>query len=75
MLKLKDDVEKSGSIESRYRLDVWLNEAEGYCAGWSLKGAADAVDYYDSVAGDYDKLLLSFEWAWLKEYYTKKYTV
>ena len=75
VLKLKDDVAKTNSIESRYRLDVWLNEAEGYCAGWSLKGAQDAVDYYDLVEGDYDKLLLSFEWAWLKEYYTKKYTV
>ena len=75
VLKLKDDVVKTGSIESQYRLDVWLTEAEGYCAGWSLKGAADAVEYYDSVAGDMDKLLLSFEWAWLHEYWAKKYTL
>jgi len=71
VLKLVDDVEKTGSIESRYRLDVWLNEGEH----WSTQGATDAVEYYNNVAGDMDKLLLSFEWAWLKEYYSKKYTV
>jgi len=75
VLKLVDDVEKTGSIESRYRLDIWLTTAEGYCAGWSLKGARDALEYYELVNGDYDKLMLSFEWAWLKEYYAKKYTV
>lgn len=71
VLKLVDDVEKTGSIESRYRLDVWLTEGEH----WSTQGATDAVEYYNNVAGDMDKLLLSFEWAWLKEYYAKKYTV
>ena len=72
VLKLKDDIERTGSVESAYRLDIWLTQAEGYCAGWSLKGARDAVDYYDLVDGDYDKLLLSFEWAWLKDYWNNK---
>jgi hypothetical protein len=71
VLKLKQDVEQNGGIESRYRLDTWLSEGEQ----WSTQGAADAVEYYDSVAGDMDKLLLSFEWAWLREYYSKKYTL
>lgn len=75
VLKLKDDVVKSGSIESTYRLNAWLTRAEGANAEWSIKGAEDAVEYYDRVAGDMDKLLLSFEWAWLKEYYATKYTL
>ena len=75
VLKLKDDVERTASVESTYRLDIWLTQADGFCAGWSLKGAADAVEYYESVDGNMDKLLLSFEWAWLKEYYAKKYTL
>ena len=63
VLKLQDDVVKTESIESRYRLGVWL----GIGDEWSIKGAEDAVEYYTNVNGDYDKLMLSFEWAWLKE--------
>jgi hypothetical protein len=74
-IKLKDDVERTGSIESRYRLDVWLTTAEGNCAESSLQGARDALEYYNDVAGDIDQLMLTFEWAWLKQYYAKKYTV
>ncbi len=70
VLKLQDDVVKNDSIESRYRLGVWLGVGDD----WSIKGAEDAVDYYNSVKGNYDKLMLSFEWAWLKEYYSKKYS-
>ena len=74
VLKLKDDVTKTNSIESRYRLDTWLTKAEGNYSEWSIKGAADAVEYYDNVAGEYDKLMLSFEWAWLKEYFSSRYS-
>ena len=74
-IKLKDDVEKTGSIESTYRLDIWLTQADGDYAKWSLQGAADAVDYYDKVNGDYTELMRSFEWAWLKEYYSNRHSV
>jgi len=74
-IKLKDDMVKTGSIESEYRLDTWLTKANGFCAGWSIKGAHDAVGYYEQVAGDYTELMRSFEWAWLREYYAKKYSV
>ena len=40
---------------------------------WSIRGAKDALEYYDEVAGNYDKLMLSYEWAWLKQYYDAKY--
>jgi len=75
VIKLKDDVVKTGSIESDYRLDTWLSKADGFCAGWSIKGARDAVEYYDQVAGDYTELMRSFEWAWLREYYASRYSV
>jgi hypothetical protein len=74
-IKLKDDVERTGSIESRYRLDVWLTTAEGNCAESSLQGAQDALEYYNDVAGDMDQLMLTFEWNWLKQYYATKYTL
>jgi len=75
VLKLSDDVEKTGSVESTYRLDTWLTVADGNHAEFSLLGAADAVDYYNKVNGDYTELMRSYEWAWLKDHYAKKYSV
>jgi len=75
VIKLKDDVVKTGSIESDYRLNTWLTIGDGDYAEFSILGAQDAVEYYDAVEGDYDKLLLSFEWAWLREYYANRYSV
>jgi hypothetical protein len=63
VLKLKAD----DSEESRIRLDAWLNKAEGDFAQYSIKGAVDADEYFDEVPGDFDKLKLSYEWAWLRE--------
>jgi hypothetical protein len=74
-IKLKDDLERTASVESRYRLDIWLTTAEGNCAESSRQGARDALEYYELVNGDMGQLMLTFEWAWLKEYYTKKYIV
>ena len=74
-IKLKDDAEKTGSIESNYRLVIWLNQAEGLHAESSLQGARDALEYYNEVDGDYEKLMLTFEWSWLKQYYATKYTL
>jgi hypothetical protein len=73
-IKLKDDVVKTGSVESSYRLDTWLTVGNGDYAEFSLLGAADAVDYYDKVNGNYTELMRSFEWAWLKEYYASRYS-
>ena len=70
VLKLQDDVVKTSNIESRYRLGIWLGVGDE----WSIRGAEDAVEYYTNVNGDYDQLMLSFEWAWLKEYYSKRYS-
>jgi len=74
-IKLKDDVERTGSVESTYRMDTWLTQAEGNCAESSLRGARDALEYYELVKGDYTELMRSFEWSWLREYYSSKYSV
>ena len=63
VLKLKAD----DSDESRVRLDAWLNKADGDFGQFSIKGALDAEEYYDEVAGDFDALKLSYEWAWLRD--------
>ena len=63
----------STSDDSKYRLDVWLTKGEGPFAQYSINGALDAVEYYESVNGDSDKLRLSYDWPWLKEYFNTKY--
>ena len=73
VLKLKADIDLTGSIESGHRLKTWLTVAAGNYAEWSINGANDAVEYYNEVSGDHSKLLLSFEWEWLTEYYNSKY--
>jgi hypothetical protein len=74
-IKLKDDAEKTGSVESIYRLDIWLTTAKGDHAESSLQGARDAIEYYNEVKGNYSELMRSFEWVWLREYYSSKYSV
>jgi hypothetical protein len=56
---------------SKQRLDIWLTKAEGNFSEYCLKGAKDASDYYDEVAGDFSKLKPSYEWAWLKARFDK----
>lgn len=66
-IKLRRNTDK----ESKTRLSIWANMAEGEFAQSSIKGARDAVEYYESVNGDFEKLKLSYDWQWLKEYYHK----
>lgn len=63
----------AGDYDSTERLNVWTTVAEGKNAEWCLRGANDAVEYYESVDGDHSKLMLTFEWRWLREYYDAKY--
>jgi hypothetical protein len=73
VVKLKYYSETQPSIETDYRLKVWLTKADGKYAEWCLRGAADAVEYYKSVNGNYDKIMSTYEWAWLKNYFDTKY--
>jgi hypothetical protein len=43
-----------------------LNNVEN--SEYSVWGAEDAVEYYDSVAGDFSELRKSYDWAWLATY-------
>ena len=68
-LKLKAD----SSQASKDRLDAWLNIGEGDYAQYSCEGAQHAVEYYEQVNGELDKLRLSYDWPWLQEYFNTKY--
>ena len=70
-IKLADN----DDAESLSRLRTWLTVATGNNAEWCLRGANDAVEYYRSVNGNMSDLMLTFEWQWLDEYFTKKYKI
>ncbi len=54
-------------VENEYRLKVWLTTDTG-AGQWSKKGAEDAVEFYESVNGDFAELKKSYEWDWLASY-------
>ena len=68
-IKLRADTSQA----SKDRLDAWLTKGEGNFAQYSCEGAQHAIEYYESVNGDLDKLRLSYDWPWLKEYFNNKY--
>jgi len=66
VIKLKHSLP---DVENEYRLTRWLtalNNVEN--SEYSVWGAEDAVEYYDSVAGDFSELRKSYDWAWLATY-------
>ena len=64
MLKLRASLP---DVESEHRLNRWLT-VDTTPGEWSRKGAQDAVEYYDSVNGDFAALKKSYEWSWLATY-------
>jgi hypothetical protein len=40
----------------------------------SVLGAKDAIEYYNSVNGELEKLMLSYDWDWLNQLYHGKYS-
>ena len=75
VVKLKHSMTTQSTLETEHRLKTWLAVAEGDHAKWCLRGSADAVSYYEEVAGHYNQLVLSFEWIWLKNRFSALYTV
>jgi hypothetical protein len=54
-------------VENEYRLEQWLTK-DNTPEQWSIKGAEDAVEFYDLVGGDFAELRKSYDWAWLASY-------
>ena len=75
VLKLKLEVDEGAGFELQHRLRVWCELAEGDNAEYCLQGANDALEYYNSVSGDYEMLKLSFDWPWLQQFYLDKHGV
>lgn len=69
-VKLQDN----GSKEALDRLQIWLTGNHGEFGDWSIRGARDALEYYNSVNGDFDKLMFSYDWGWLNKTFAEKYS-
>ena len=70
VVKLRHFMTVQPTVETEHRLRVWSDEnylKHVEFAEWSVRGAKDAIAYYDEVGGDYERLKLSFEWDWLQE--------
>jgi hypothetical protein len=63
-IKLRDSLP---DVENQYRLQKWL-DVDHSSSKWSQKGAEDAVEYYESVNGNFIELRKSYDWAWLATY-------
>jgi len=73
-LKLKATiVDNPDDKVSTERLLAWSTIGNGEYGEYSINGALDAIEYYDSVNGDMDKLRLSYDWPWLRAYFESKY--
>lgn len=75
VLKLKFFMDTQPTLETEHRLKTWLTVADGDNAEWCLRGAHDAIDYYNDAGGEYDKLMLSFDWPWLKQKFFNLYNI
>ena len=73
VVKLKHFSVTQPNVETDFRLKKWQTVGNGTYGEWSIRGAVDAIEYYDLVNGDFDRLMLSYEWAWLKQYFDAKY--
>lgn len=68
-VKLMHYNNQSPTIDSEYRLHVWMNTG----TTWAIKGAQDGRDFYERCGGDEGWLLMTVEWDWLRKYYDSLY--
>ena len=61
------------TVEGKFRLKKWLTMGVGENADWVHKGANDAKNYFDEYKDNYDELMKSYDFEWLKGHYESKY--
>lgn len=73
VLKLRSYLKNQDDQEAISKITNWETIGHGPNGVWSIRGANDANDYFDSCQGNYDRIKLSYEWAWLDQYFKSKY--
>ena len=71
VIKLKYASEITNNRETNHRLKIWLTVGDEEYGEYSILGARDAIEYYNSVDGNLDELMNSYDWEWIKSQYHK----
>lgn len=66
-------LQSTPTVEIKFRLKKWLELGVGKNADWVQKGAVDAKTYFEQHRNEYDKLMYSYDFEWLKKYYETRY--
>ena len=69
---IAEAIDKKMWLKCRNIKNVWVSPFEIQEA-WLIDKYLWPVSYWELVNGEYDKLMLSFEWAWLQEYFKSNY--
>jgi hypothetical protein len=72
-IKLKYYSDVVNNRETNHRLQTWLSVGDAEYGQYSTGGAYDAIEYYESVDGNLDDLMNSYDWEWIQTYYKAKY--
>ena len=72
-IKLKYYSDVVNNRETNHRLQTWLSVGDAEYGQYSTGGAYDAIEYYESVEGNLDDLMNSYDWEWIQTYYKTKY--
>jgi len=75
VVKIKHYTATMNDLDAKYRLQRWLNVADGEYSDWCLKGAEDAIKYYESVNGNFKDLRLTYDWDWIHTYFKNLYNI
>jgi hypothetical protein len=62
---------ENSSVENEYRLWAWRNVANGSNAPMQRLAVKHAEEYYLACGGNEDALILTSEWNWLYEHYSR----
>ena len=61
------------TVESQYRLNKWCTLGKGINADWLHKGAVDGKKHFETYKDDYEKLMYSYNYEWIKEHFKSLY--
>ena len=64
---------ETATVDGAYRLQTWLEKAQGPYAEWCLRGAADGVEFFNTSNQQIQTLKQSFKWTWLRSYFESRY--
>ncbi len=71
--KLSQFIQEQENIENQYRLDTWLEVANGEHAEWCIRGARDGYLFYHANKTMPTILKQAFDWTWLQQYFESLY--